>query len=487
MKWYFILFFIFIFNLSFAQDFEKDFKPLATSSENTAVLEAIERRYNKDKVKMSKKNDHFKRKKVIYKERYERLTGEIKNGAIITEPSVTNYFQSIFDEIVNANTVIREQDIRLLIYRSEAPNASCHGEGTIYLNIGLINRFDNESEIAFVIAHEVAHYMRNHVDRAITKSINKLYSKDTQRELEKIKRQEYLKVTKATKLLQGYVYDARKHSRFNEEEADAIAIEYLKNTKYNAFAAVSTLEMLDKVELFKYDDPINWKTYFNPTNYPFKERWITPDGAMSFNIEDEDGEWDEELLKTHPDCDVRIEAAKTLLTDYDTTNKKTFIQSEEAFKLISIQSDFEIVQQAYDYRDLDLALYYTLQLLDEYPDNVYLRTMVGKILYVYFRSREEHNTSKYVDKPNSKIDKNYNEVLTFFTNLRTREIGKITYYYFNDQDASMLKNEEFFYYYVLSVAMKGDAEELKVAKVKFTQSFPDSKRKDKIENLQIFR
>ena len=486
MKLYFLLIFSIVYNISFSQDFQKNFQPLTTSTENTAVLESIEKRYDKDKGRITKKTKHFKKKKIFYKERYERLTGEIRNGAIITEPSVTGYFQNIFDEISNANPVIREQDVRLLVYRSEAPNASCHGEGTIYLNIGLINRFANEGEIAFVIAHEVAHYMKNHVDRAVTKSMNQLYSKETKTELDKIKRSEYLKVTKATELLQGYVYDSRKHSRFNEEQADAVAIEYLKKTKYNAFAAISTLEMLDKVELFKYDEPIEWKKHFSSTTYPFKERWITPDGAMSFNIKNEDGEWDAELLKTHPDCEIRIAAAKTLLTDYDETGKKLFIQSEEIFNNISIQSDFEIIEQAFNYRDLDLAFYYTLQMLEKYPDNVYLKTMVGKTLYIYFRSREDHNTTKYVDKPNAKIDKNYNEVLTFFSNLRTKEIGKVMYYYFNEQDASMLKNEDFFYYYVLSVAMKGDPEELKVAKVKFNQNFPDSQRKDKVEILQVF-
>ena len=49
MKLYFLLIFSIVYNISFSQDFQKNFQPLATSTENTAILESIEKRYDKDK------------------------------------------------------------------------------------------------------------------------------------------------------------------------------------------------------------------------------------------------------------------------------------------------------------------------------------------------------------------------------------------------------------------------------------------------------
>jgi predicted Zn-dependent protease len=482
----------FILNLLTGQNFENfqnNYEPFAVSSEkSTKLIQELTAKYEKD-IKSIEERENAKYHLESYERRFNNIKNDIEGGAIITEASVTEYFNNILDEILNANPDIRKDKIRLLVYRSETPNASCHGEGTIYFNIGLMNRLENESQVAFVIAHELAHYIKNHVNIAMSRSVNKLYSKETEAELKKIQKEEYSKITKANELFKGYVYDSRKHSRLNEEQADEVAIRYLLSTKYDAREAIATLEILDKVEWFKYNHKINWRR-FDFETFPFKTKWTTPESLLSFQPSESEVEKQEaELLKTHPDCPIRIQAAKTLLAQYDTTNKMLSMQTKAVFKRIVTACDFEIIQQAYDFNQLDIALFYTLQMLEKYPNNAYLHAMVGKIFYVFFRARNDHKSFDYVPKPNSNsnsdLDSNYNEVLIFFNNIRTSEVAKLAYHYMSQQDGALLKNEEFYYAYALSVMMNGNSEELAKVKLKFENAFPSGKRLAAIQKLQV--
>lgn len=469
---------------AFAQDFETDYKPLATSSQTSAMLQSIQRDYERDIEKLPKENN--KELKEQYTERYENLVAEIKAGAVITDTKVTDYFDNILKEILAANPDIRSRNVRLLIYRSEAPNASCLGEGTLYLNLGLINRFENESQIAFTVCHELAHLTKNHVNTAIRKTVNHLYSKETQAELKRIEKEEYRKVSQAMALLKGYVYDARKHSRLHEEEADAVGLAYLKNTKYDATAALSMLEILDKVELFKYQEEIALQEKFDfSPDYPFKERWLKPEDKMTFG-EQEDKDWNKDSLKTHPDCQKRIGLLKTLLAEYEPADRVLFAQSEADFEYMKTVSDFEIVAEAYEYRNLDLCIFYSLQLLKKYPKNAYLHATLGKAFYLYFRARHDHKGSNYVSKPDEDYGTAYEAVAIFLNNLRTSEISKVGYYYVNNQDAALLSYEEFFYAYLLSLKMTGNAEELMRMKKRFLETFPKSEKKQIVEEMEIF-
>ena len=54
--------------------------------------------------------------------------------------------------IVQSNPGKQLEDIRLLIHRSPIPHAACYGKGSTALNLGLLRRLQNESQLAFVLA-----------------------------------------------------------------------------------------------------------------------------------------------------------------------------------------------------------------------------------------------------------------------------------------------------------------------------------------------
>ncbi len=191
------------------------YQPLEDDEKFTeSILTKMDKRYEADIKKV--KGDFKKEIKEEYKKRYEKLHTKMANGHFHSNPKITGYFDRILNDILEANPVLAKRDIRLLISRYYWPNASCHGEGTIVLNLGLINRLENESQVAFVLCHELAHDYLNHVNKAIRKQVRKLNSKTTKKKLKKIAKSNYNTYEQAEKLLKSLTFDMRKHSRLHE-------------------------------------------------------------------------------------------------------------------------------------------------------------------------------------------------------------------------------------------------------------------------------
>jgi len=81
-----------------------------------------------------------------------------RSGRVVHDPALRAYLQSILcrldAEICN--------DVRIYLVRNPAFNANMAPNGTMQVWTGLLLRTDNEAQLAFVLAHELAHYLRRH-------------------------------------------------------------------------------------------------------------------------------------------------------------------------------------------------------------------------------------------------------------------------------------------------------------------------------------
>jgi predicted Zn-dependent protease len=229
-----LLFFALIFlatglrNVGFAQ-WDTDYSPLPTKSER---LDSMAKAMKVQQTQRISGIDPKKQKLLFeaYSERFETTNEKIAKGHILTAPKIDQYLESILGDIFKANSGLPKNELRVLLARYPWPNASQLGEGTILLNIGLVTHLENESQLAFVLCHEIAHYVLDHVDNAVRKRIAVLESKATKKQLEEIERTEYGARAKAMALLKEISYDARRHSRSHEIQADSLALELLMRT-----------------------------------------------------------------------------------------------------------------------------------------------------------------------------------------------------------------------------------------------------------------
>jgi hypothetical protein len=134
--------------------------------------------------------------------------------------------EKIIQEIINSGEVEHADDldwIVTIIDDQETVNAMCAPGGYIFVYTGLLNFAKNDSELAGVIAHEIAHADRRHGTRQLTAvyGVQLLISFLTDGDSE-------LGAQIAAGLLN------LKHSRDHEREADEYSVKYLCNSPYDA-------------------------------------------------------------------------------------------------------------------------------------------------------------------------------------------------------------------------------------------------------------
>jgi predicted Zn-dependent protease len=81
-----------------------------------------------------------------------------KSGRLLDDPALNAYVQHVMDRLFPEFS----GRIRVRIAKSPQLNAFALPNGSIYVNQGLLARFENESQLATVLAHEGIHFVNRH-------------------------------------------------------------------------------------------------------------------------------------------------------------------------------------------------------------------------------------------------------------------------------------------------------------------------------------
>lgn len=217
-----------------------------------------------------------------YDNQLEYTVNDIKSGKFYADSTLQNYLNQILDEIISKNQILNKEDYYLLLSRKTIPNAYTTGDGTIVVYMDLLRRFNNEAELAFILGHEIAHNFFNHAMQGIDNRILFFNDKNTKDYINTIKRSVYNKNKMIDEFLLKYAFNRNKHGRMFEMDCDSFSIELLKNTKYNPYAAVNALEILDSVDSKLFNSTLAFKESLNFENYPFKSSWEISEKRTSF-------------------------------------------------------------------------------------------------------------------------------------------------------------------------------------------------------------
>ncbi len=452
------------------------------SKEKEQVIQSIASQYVTDIQQFVKRKDRDIQE--AYEKRKDDMVKRINNNAFIFDPVVTDYFQAIFDEIINANSELAALNPRLLIGRSPYPNAYCVGEGTLVFNLELLSRLDNEGQVAFVLAHELAHLKLDHANHSIRKNIELLNSKSVKKEIRQIAQQEYNQFQALSEFIRKKLFADRYHKREHESEADALGVKYLKNTKYHTDGALQCLLNLDKINEKDSITSIDLKQHFDLVAYPFKDKWLGKEDVFKFSDSDELIDWEKDSLKTHPDCILRKEKLEVMLADYPNTGKQLQFRDINQFELLQKRSEFEKVEAYFHFGSLGTALYYTLKMIEKYPDESYLHGMVGRIFYEVYLAQEIHQLSKTVPHASPDYEDAYNEILDFVHNLRLSEVGKMSFYYIQNAKEKYGNQEDIVWAEYLTASVKEDMDVVNSAKKNYKNLFPEGKYIKLLEELE---
>jgi hypothetical protein len=258
--------------------------------------------------------------------------------------------------------------------------------------------------------------------------VNRLNSKEVQAELKKIRESQYGRSQPLEKLTNSITFDTRRHVRENESAADSMAIELMKNTRFDPSEAISTLRILDNIDSDTISTNELLKRIFNSERYPFQQKWVArEEGLLGGHAKLETGEL-EDSLKTHPDCKLRIADLEPNLKNEEYKDQKDVINGDMFRHLIKLFR-YEVVEYAYSSGNYGKSLYHTLEMLQNMPVDPYLVSNVGRVLNGMYFAQKDHRLSTYVDLPAPAFPPPYNQLLQFIQNLYLENIASINFHF----------------------------------------------------------
>ncbi len=196
--------------------------------------------------------------KKLGREFYEKLD---KHQAILHDERATAYLTTIGTRVLS-NSQKLPYDYRFSIIKSPAVNAFATPGGYVYVNYGLLTLVETESELASVLAHEIAHINARHIADSIEKS--RKLSIGT---LAAILAGAFLgvggdlgaaAVAFPVAAMQSL---SLKYSRDHEEEADRLGLGYLVASGYDGKSALEFLKILRRYEYYSNSIPSYFLTH----------------------------------------------------------------------------------------------------------------------------------------------------------------------------------------------------------------------------------
>lgn len=313
----------------------------------------------------------------------------VESGLLVYGSPMNEYVENVADNLLEDGFRSLRQELRFYILRRSDVNAYSYANGMIVVTTGLIAQLQNESELAFILAHEIAHYAEKHIEKE-----KKVKKKDKKYDVG------------------GFLRMVR--SREQETEADRIAFErYYQNSKYSYEALDGVFDVL-QYSYLPFDEVEFKRAFVESEYYTFPDKYfisaVTPIRSREDYVD---------TLLTHPNLAKRREWIANQVERKSDENRARFIQSEELFYKLRHQARCETINIDLTFHQYDAALYNTYVLLDEYPNDPFLCQAWVAGIYGFAMHKLEGNGNDHISK--SDLVEGEQQRLTYFLSKISRD------------------------------------------------------------------
>ncbi len=343
-----------------AQDFG-NYQPLQSSGQMPAdFLQLSSEKYELDKSSIGRKEKAFDKraKRQFYLENSFRVRELLYSGKVLFNDPVGVYVNQVADKLLKHDPEKRKQ-VRIYVVKSPSVNAFATNSGMIFINLGLIAQLETESQLAFVLAHELTHYFNKHV-------VNKYV--------------ENQKISKGKKVYQSLSVEEKMLTRSNyskelETEADLHGLDIFLKSDYSTAQLKGVFDVL-QYSYLPFDDVPFQKSFLEAKGMTFPASYFLYKVKSIAPPEEED-----EDKSTHPSIDKRRTYIMEKIAGQTSSSKQTYLVSEGAFKQARKTARYEIASLYLASLQYEKAIYHAYLLLQEDPGNAYLEKIVAKSLY----------------------------------------------------------------------------------------------------------
>lgn len=384
-----------------------------------AQRSAVRTHFAVPKTGTSEYRDHYKR---IVQEASSDVYNSIRYSALI-DPVLNAFVQRVFQQVVKANPQL--SNTRLILTKNPEPNAHAVGNGTIILNVGLLPTLENESQLAFILCHELAHVQCRHMESAISERLMVLHSRELKREVRRIVQAEYNINSKMKALVMGISLGDTYHQRKHERQADSLGYVLLKRTSYDAPQAHRALQLLDQMDEPASKEQLELARYFNCASFtkPLANEPAKPQSIFAVKAPEKTALQTTDTLKSHPDCVKRMRFIRELAQGKVAEGVQAVAPE---FARLRAMSRLEVVQSWFDADCYDHSLFEALLLLRDDPQNPYLRSVVQLSLYELREHLVTHRFTEVVSNVAAYNPANFNQLLHVLYNLRTADYKELS-------------------------------------------------------------
>jgi Zn-dependent protease with chaperone function len=361
----------------------------------------------------------------VVSSRTEYLMETLDSRGFVNHDGIELLLNKILQKLAAANS-LPDRDRLLIISNSHSVNASNYSRGLFMVSVALLARIETESELAFVLAHELAHDELQHVQLRIMNTLEQM-SKNNSQQFGRLFESKDDKLVRELTEYRQLLYAFSSYSRKMERTADSLGLVYCKKAGFSDGYVPGVIEILKAAK-----DP--WyanDNFFSPLDfnrYPFQDDWLRPrlsvytrkpsTGSVMFEMDS---------LQTHPELDKRMLFLDQYISDSGTDNTDF-----ETFDGMRINMQFQCVEAAYSNRNYDKCLYYIIDLLHRYPGNTYLVSRAGKIiLNLYERKAENESAFDAIPKYTGDYGDAMQKVNTMLHNIDKAELVELGYHFMN--------------------------------------------------------
>lgn len=336
------------------------------------------------------------------KQQQSTLNYLFKSGFILYGTELNEYLENIMDIILKDYPDVRSK-MRIYVYKSSSVNAMAFDDYIIVVNTGLLAQVQNESELAFILSHEMVHIVNKHIEKQ-----NEKQSKKERREHSTgdVLRDQFM----------TYHYRSREH----EFEADKEGFEkYFKNSGYNIYSVDGVFDVL-QYNYLPYDEIVFNKSFLENSTFSF------PSDYFLLNLNPIRSREDYiDTLSTHPNIAKRRIAIQKLVSKSNEIDGKNFIQSEELFYRIRDIARFESINKSVTVHNYGIAFFNTYIMLLKYPESEALNRLLVASLYGISKHKSNDNFSDVVDDY-KKSEGNIQQTNYFFYKITKEELTILT-------------------------------------------------------------
>lgn len=301
-----------------------------------------------------------------------------RSGEVYFNNELNDYVNRIAGYLLRDHPELKEE-LSFYIIRDPDFNAFATSEGKIFIHIGLLAQVENEAQLAYVMAHEIAHVIKGH---ALDAYIERGRAGQG--------REEYRKLSYDQRILA-----VRNYSREQELEADREAMQgFMLNSEYAADQCSEVLlHMLQTLVPGRSQQDII--DFLESETLPLTAFSI-PETVDSFAIE----EFYSDSLSTHPNIGSRRSGLDSILQSGAIGGDAHYIVSEEEFYAVRNKAALELAHIYLQSTDYMRAILHSRSLLSNQQEREFAGMIRGVALaqladykthddYFYLRERIE--------------------------------------------------------------------------------------------------